>query len=81
MPPFSLAPREQAVVAALVRGCTDASTARELRISERSVSTIVRSLMDRLNVDNRFQLGVALGALGLVPPPASLTYHNEEGQF
>jgi DNA-binding NarL/FixJ family response regulator len=66
---FELSPREQAVVALLVLGHTDAGVARELRISERSVSGVLRSLMDRLSVENRFQLGVALGALKLVSPP------------
>lgn len=72
MPRFALAPREQAVVELLVLGYTDARTAAELRISERSVSTIVRSIMDRLGVENRFQLGVALGALRVAPPPPGL---------
>jgi DNA-binding CsgD family transcriptional regulator len=73
MPPFTLSPREQAVIALLTSGHTDAGTARELRISERSVSGIVRSIMDRLGVDNRFQLGVALGTLNAAPVPPGLT--------
>ncbi|HZM76150.1 MAG TPA: helix-turn-helix transcriptional regulator [Candidatus Limnocylindrales bacterium] len=69
---FQLSPREEAVVEQLVLGHTDATAARALHISERTVSTIVRSLMERLDVRNRFQLGVALGRLDAapLPPPA-----------
>ena len=75
---FTVSPREEAVIALLVYGCTDASTANRLGISERSVSNIVRSLMDRLGVDNRFQLGVALGAIRAAPlPPGMLQFPQE----
>lgn len=79
MPAFELSPREQAVVALLSMGHTDAGVARELRISERSVSNILRSMMDRFGVDNRFQLGVALGTLQIapVPPRMPLTRHGD----
>ncbi|GAB3533514.1 helix-turn-helix transcriptional regulator [Phytohabitans suffuscus] len=69
MASIALEPREQALVELLARGHTDSSAARELRISTRTVSTIVRSLMDRCGVDNRFQLGLALGVRHLVSPP------------
>jgi DNA-binding NarL/FixJ family response regulator len=69
MPRIVLAPREHTLVELLAQGHTDASAARELRVSTRTVSTIVRSLMDRLGVDNRFQLGLALGARHVVGPP------------
>jgi len=69
MSPIDLDPRERQLVALLARGHTDATAARELRVSTRTVSTIVRSLMDRLGVENRFQLGVALGTRHLVAPP------------
>lgn len=72
MPAFELSPREQAVVALLSIGHTDAGVARELRISERSVSNILRSMMDRFGVDNRFQLGVALGTLQIAPAPPGM---------
>jgi LuxR family transcriptional regulator, transcriptional regulator of spore coat protein len=78
---ITLSPREQALIALLAAGHTDATAARNLRISERSVSTIVRSLMDRLGVDNRFQLGLALGALNAAPHPpglAALTSQPDE---
>jgi hypothetical protein len=41
-----------------------------LRISARSVTNTLRALMDRLGVDNRFQLGLALGALEVIVPPS-----------
>lgn len=66
---LALSPREHALVRALARGDTDARAAHELRISLRSVTNTLRGLMDRLGVDNRFQLGLALGALGVVSTP------------
>lgn len=66
---IELDPREHALIGLLAQGHTDASAATELRVSARTVSTIIRSLMDRLGVENRFQLGVALGARHLVAPP------------
>lgn len=85
MSDFTVSPREEAVIALLVHGHTDATTAARLRISERSVTNIVRSLMDRLGVDNRFQLGVALGAIraaplppGLLVPPATTAARPEQ---
>lgn len=72
LPESILSPREVAVVRLLARGYTDARAARELHISERSVSYIVRSMMDKLGVDNRFQMGVALGLLSAVPVPPGM---------
>jgi DNA-binding NarL/FixJ family response regulator len=72
VPDFILTPRENAVVRLLARGYTDARAARELHISERSVSNIVRSMMDKLGVDNRFQMGVALGLLAAAPVPPGM---------
>ena len=69
MPRIALDPREHTLIGLLAQGHTDVSAARELRVSTRTVSTIVRSLMDRLGVENRFQLGLALGARHLVAPP------------
>jgi len=54
--------REQSLIGLLAAGHTDASAARALGVSPRSVSSMVRSLMDRVGADNRFQLGLALGA-------------------
>jgi len=69
MPDATLSPRERALVVLLAQGYTDITAASELGISPRSVSTIIRQMMDRFEVDNRFQLGLALGALRAVPPP------------
>jgi DNA-binding CsgD family transcriptional regulator/sugar-specific transcriptional regulator TrmB len=55
-------PREQSIVALLAAGHTDASAAAQLGISIRTVAYSVRGLMDRYNVQNRFQLGLVLGA-------------------
>jgi DNA-binding CsgD family transcriptional regulator/sugar-specific transcriptional regulator TrmB len=77
MPMISVSDREQALIDLLSAGHTDASAARELRISERSVTTMVRSLMDRLAVDNRFQLGVALGTLRVAVVPASASRREQ----
>ena len=56
--------REKALVELLAAGHTDASAARRLGVSPRTVSYTLQSLMDRLEVENRFQLGLALGTLG-----------------
>ncbi len=58
----SLSDRERRLVELLAEGHTDATAAVALHVSERTVSTSIRSLMDRFEVDNRFQLGLALGA-------------------
>lgn len=67
-------PREKALVELLAAGHTDASAARRLGVSPRTVSYTLQSLMDRLDVENRFQLGLALGTLGAqeVTDPAQL---------
>lgn len=57
-------PREKALVELLAAGHTDASAARRLGVSPRTISYTLQSLMDRLDVENRFQLGLALGTLG-----------------
>jgi DNA-binding CsgD family transcriptional regulator len=77
-PRIELDPREHALTALLARGHTDASAARELRISARTVTTVIRSLMDRLGVENRFQLGLALGARRLVTPTEPGDEHAPE---
>ncbi|HEX2171315.1 MAG TPA: helix-turn-helix transcriptional regulator [Dehalococcoidia bacterium] len=71
-PPLTLDDRERALIALLAQGHTDVTAARELRISPRTVSNVLRSLMERAGVENRFQLGLALGATQQPPPgPAS----------
>lgn len=71
MPKITLTGRERELITLLAEGHTDVSAAEQLRISPRSVTNILRSLMDRLGVENRFQLGLALGFLrkAQVPPP------------
>ncbi len=63
-PGMEFSPRERALVELLAAGHTDASAARRLGVSPRTVSYTLQSLMDRLQVENRFQLGLALGTLG-----------------
>ncbi|WP_027346264.1 helix-turn-helix transcriptional regulator [Hamadaea tsunoensis] len=62
MPMIELSGRESQLINLLAHGHSDAAAARALRISERTVSTILRGLMDKAGVENRFQLGIALGA-------------------
>ncbi|MFJ4851716.1 LuxR C-terminal-related transcriptional regulator [Streptomyces sp. NPDC088733] len=61
-PRLLLDERQRRLVLLLLAGHTDASAAEELAISPRTVTNILRGMMNRLGVDNRFQLGVALGA-------------------
>ncbi|MGW1892201.1 helix-turn-helix domain-containing protein [Streptomyces sp. NPDC002004] len=63
-PPLHLAldERQLRLISLLLDGHTDVSAAHRLGVSPRTVTNILRSLMNRLGVDNRFQLGVALGA-------------------
>jgi DNA-binding CsgD family transcriptional regulator len=60
--------RERDLIRLLANGHTDISAAEQLRISARSVTNIMRGVMDRLGVDNRFQLGLALGAARVAQP-------------
>jgi len=75
VPKITLTGRERELIALLAEGHTDTSAAEHLRISPRSVTNILRSLMDRLGVENRFQLGLALGILrkAHVPPQPTPT--------
>jgi DNA-binding CsgD family transcriptional regulator len=70
VPAIALTPREHDLVDLLALGHTDVTAAQELRISARSVTNTLRVLMDRLGVDNRFQLGLALGAMRVTAPPS-----------
>jgi len=69
VPPIELSNREQALVNLLAMGHTDQSAAQELRLSVRTVAYTIRHLMDRLGVENRFQLALLLGAASAAPPP------------
>jgi len=69
-PQVTLTPRERAIVELLAQGHTDETAARELDLSRRTVGYALGGLMSRLGVDNRFQLGLALGVLrAAVPAP------------
>ena len=70
VPLITLSTREHELVGLLALGHTDVTAAQALRISARSVTNTLRALMDRLGVDNRFQLGLALGALDVTLPPS-----------
>jgi DNA-binding CsgD family transcriptional regulator/sugar-specific transcriptional regulator TrmB len=79
VPPIVLNAREEALIDLLTVGHTDESAARRLGISPRTVTYTMRALMDRLGVENRFQLGLALGARSARLPPASqLVVHRSE---
>jgi DNA-binding CsgD family transcriptional regulator len=71
VPMIVLSDRERGLIELLAAGHTDVTAAREMLISARSVTNTLRALMDRLGVDNRFQLGLALGSMGVTVPPAS----------
>jgi LuxR family transcriptional regulator of spore coat protein len=71
VPKITLTGRERELIALLAEGHTDVSAAEHLGISPRSVTNILRSLMDRLGVENRFQLGLALGFLRKAHVPAT----------
>jgi DNA-binding CsgD family transcriptional regulator len=71
MPEIVLQDRERELISLLAAGHTDVTAAEHLRISARSVTNILRGLMDRLGVDNRFQLGLALGAARIAQPSVS----------
>ncbi|GHC72800.1 helix-turn-helix domain-containing protein [Streptomyces flavofungini] len=62
-PPRHLAldERQLRLISLLLAGHTDVSAAHRLGVSPRTVTNMLRSLMNRLGVDNRFQLGAALG--------------------
>lgn len=61
--PVELTAREDAIVRLLGAGRTDSEAAAELDISVRTVSYAIHDLMERYDVRNRFQLGIALGPL------------------
>jgi DNA-binding CsgD family transcriptional regulator len=71
LPKITLSERERTLIALLSEGHTDLAAAERMGISPRSVTNILRSLMDRLGVDNRFQLGLALGFLRRAQAPGA----------
>ncbi|MFE4540312.1 LuxR C-terminal-related transcriptional regulator [Streptomyces scopuliridis] len=60
-PHLVLDERQLRLIALLLAGHTDVSAAHRLGVSPRTVTNMLRALMNRLGVDNRFQLGAALG--------------------
>jgi DNA-binding CsgD family transcriptional regulator len=73
VPMLTLSKRERTIVALLAAGHTDRTVSRRLGVSTRTIGYVVRGLMDRLNVENRFQLGLALGTQAIHPfPPSKL---------
>jgi LuxR family transcriptional regulator, transcriptional regulator of spore coat protein len=73
---ITLVERERELIALLAQGHTDVTAAEHLGISPRSVTNILRSLMDRLGVENRFQLGLALGFLRTAYAPGARSDHG-----
>jgi DNA-binding CsgD family transcriptional regulator len=65
VPTVALTARERNMIDLLAAGHTDATVSRKLGMSTRTVGYSLRGLMDRLQVENRFQLGLALGAQGV----------------
>lgn len=79
VPAVVLTSREKALVGLLAEGYTDAHAAQHLGMSTRSVTYALRALMDRLGVENRFQLGLALGALRAAVPPGLSVVDTNDG--
>jgi len=71
VPPIVLSHREKSIVSLLATGLSEEATATSLGISRRTVGYALRALMDRLGVENRFQLALLLGAAHVVPVPTS----------
>jgi len=74
--PIELTSREKALVALLAAGHTDVTAAAELQLSARTVAYTMRAMMDRLGVENRFQLALLLGAARAAPLPRSTAAHR-----
>jgi DNA-binding CsgD family transcriptional regulator len=72
-PDVMLTVREQAIVALLSAGVSEEEAATRLGLSRRTVVYALRALMDRLGVENRFQLALVLGAARAVPLPTRNT--------
>lgn len=72
VPQVVLTVREQAIVGLLTTGLSEEAAAVQLGLSRRTVVYALRGLMDRLGVENRWQLALVLGAARAVPlPPVS----------
>jgi len=71
VPDLVLSDRERELTTLLAHGHTDVSAAAQMRVSARLITKMMRALMDRAGVENRFQLGLALGAARNTPVPAT----------
>lgn len=69
IPSVQLSAREAALLNLMASGYTDVTAARRLGVSARTVGYTLRGLMDRLHVETRFQLGLALGSQGIHTVP------------
>ncbi|MEV4278639.1 LuxR C-terminal-related transcriptional regulator [Actinoplanes xinjiangensis] len=69
VPPIELTAREQAILTLLTDGYSEEAAGEALGLSRRTVVYTLRALMDRLGVQNRFQLALVLGAARAVPLP------------
>lgn len=78
VPPIVLTAREKGIVALLSAGHSEDSVAAELQLSRRTVVYTLRGLMDRLNVENRFQLAMVLGATRAAPLPVAYRHEDDE---
>lgn len=65
-----LSPREDEVLQLVAQGSTNRAIAEALFISENTVKTHLRSIMEKLHLANRSQAAAYAARRGLVPPPA-----------
>lgn len=66
-----VSPREHEVLQLVARGFTNREIADALFISENTVKTHLRSIMEKLHLANRSQAAAYAARRGLVPPPSS----------
>jgi DNA-binding CsgD family transcriptional regulator len=76
--PMTLTPRERAIITLLTTGQTDSDVSAQLGISVRTIAYTLRDLMSRLGVQNRFQLGLVLGAQSAAAQAEKSDYITEE---
>jgi DNA-binding NarL/FixJ family response regulator len=69
VPTIELTDRERRIVELLTTGASEEDAASELGLSRRTVVYTLRTLMDRIGVENRFQLALVLGASHAIPLP------------
>lgn len=65
--PDVLSPRERDVLALLAEGCSNAEIAAELGVALNTVRNHVRSILEKLHLQNRVQAAVYAVRAGLVP--------------